>query len=84
MVTIIGSEEELQRAVKKLPVARQTALSKKVQNMLNRFQTQSKALGSKMENHLEVTMTYPIDSAPKRKGESSLNDQPPKSLKKLS
>ena len=66
-VTIVGSFNELQQAVKKLPVRRQTALREKIKNILNSSETPSKALGSQMEKQLDHTSS--TASPLKRNGE---------------
>ena len=80
-VTIVGSFNELQQAVKKLPVRRQTALREKIQHMLNSTETPSKVLGSQMEKQLDLTSS--TVSPLKRNGESSGNQPPQKLIKKL-
>jgi hypothetical protein len=80
-VTIVGSFNELQQAVKKLPVQKQTTLREKIQNMLNSSETPSKILGSQMEKQLDLTSS--TVSPLKRNGESSGNQPSQKLIKKL-
>ena len=80
-VTIVGSFNELQQAVKKFPVHRQTALREKIKNMLNSTEIPSKALRSQMEKQLDLTSSTVTPL--KRNGESSGNQPPQKLIKKL-
>ena len=79
-VTIVGTFDELKRAVERSPVPRQTALKEKVQRIFAGIQTPSRVIGNQMKDSLLINSA---EAPNKRKIVHSKNSQPPKLVKQL-